>query len=219
MSPDESAIQVDVFVDLVCPWCFLGKRRLAAAIDRFGGPVEVRFRAFQLQPGLPPEGMPADEYFAERFGSAAIVESIHARIRAEGEHDGIAFAFERMDRFPNTYLAHRAVAMAAGAGPAAQDAAAEALFSGYFEHGLDIGDVDTVATALRDAGIGIDREALAGGAGSEAVEADFATARQLGINGVPFFVADNRYAISGALPPEHLAKLLTHAREQRRPAA
>src|SRR5207248_2585886 len=83
------------------------------------------------------------------FGSAAIVESIHARIRAEGEHDGIAFAFERMDRFPNTYLAHRAVAMAAGAGPAAQDAAAEALFSGYFEHGLDIGDVDTVATALR----------------------------------------------------------------------
>jgi len=217
MAVADAPIQVEVFVDLVCPWCYLGKRRLGAAIERFGGPVDVRYRAFQLQPGVPPEGMRSDEYFAQRFGSPATVESMHTRIRAEGEHDGIAFAFERMERFPNTYLAHRALALAAEAGT--QDAAAEALFSGYFEHGVDIGDLDAVMARLGQARAWVDADELAAGGGAESVETDFATARDLSINGVPFFIADRRFAISGALPPEHLAKLLTHARDQRRPAA
>jgi predicted DsbA family dithiol-disulfide isomerase len=217
MAVADASIQVEVFVDLVCPWCYLGKRRLDAAVERFGGPVDVRYRAFQLQPGLPPEGMPSDEYFAQRFGSPATVESMHARVRAEGEHDGIAFAFDSMERFPNTYLAHRALALAAGA--SAQAAAAEALFSAYFERGVDIGDLDAVTASVAAAGAPVDRDDLASGGGSESVDADLAVARELGINGVPFFIADSRFAISGAVPPEHLAKLLAHAREQRRPAA
>ena len=217
MAMADTPIQVEVFVDLVCPWCYLGKRRLDAAMERFGDPVDVRYRAFQLQPGLHPDGMRSDEYFAQRFGSPATVDSMHARIRAEGEHDGVAFAFDRMQRFPNTYLAHRALALAADTG--AQAATAEALFSGYFEHGVDIGDLGAVMACLTRAGADVDGGALAAGGGSESVDLDLAMASELGINGVPFFIADRRYAISGALPPEHLAKLLAHAREQRRPAA
>jgi predicted DsbA family dithiol-disulfide isomerase len=210
-------IQVDVFSDLVCPWCFIGKRRLAKAIDLFGGPVEVRWRAFQLQPGLPPEGVPSREYFAARFGDAATIDAMRARVAAEGEKDGIAFAFERIERFPNTLLAHRAVALAAeqGAGGAAE----EALFAGHFERGLDLGDQAAVLATLEEAGVRVDAGALAAGGGAESVAADLATARELGITGVPFFIADGRFAISGALPPEHLVKLLQHARAQRGAAA
>jgi predicted DsbA family dithiol-disulfide isomerase len=199
-------VTLDVWSDIVCPWCYIGRRRLAAALAEEGpGSVDVRWRAFQLQPDIPPEGLDAAEYFAAKFGGPERLRQIHDRVAGEAAKVGLTLRFDLQRRAPNTLLAHRAIALAPDAG-----AALDALFAAHFEQGLDIGDRDTVLRVVD----GLDAEALDRGDGTDAVHADLQAAREIGVTGVPFFVAGGRVALSGAHEPALLRRLLEAAREQ-----
>jgi predicted DsbA family dithiol-disulfide isomerase len=199
-------VTLDIWSDIVCPWCHIGRRKLALALaDEEPGSVEVRWHAYQLQPDIPVEGLDAAEYFEAKFGGGERVRQMHDRVAAAAAEVGLELRFDLQKRAPNTLLAHRAVAIAPD-----PDAALGALFAAHFEQGLDIGDRDTVVRIVP----GLDAEALDRGDGADAVLIDLQTARDLEITGVPFFVADKRLAVSGAHDPEILRKLLAAAREQ-----
>ena len=209
-------LSLDVFSDVVCPFCFIGRRKLQRALAEEGeDAVDVRWRAFQLNPELPPEGSNHREMLIAKFGSADAVDEAHARIAALGEEVGIAFDFAAAERVPNTFLAHRAIAVAAREGRA--DAAVEACFAAHFERGLDIGDAAVLVPLLvSEAGMASDAlwSALDAGEGAQEVEADLVLAQQAGIHAVPCFIAGERVALSGAHEPALLRKLFAAAREQ-----
>ncbi len=210
-------IVVDVWADIACPWCYLGSHRLAAALrGRAEGSVQVRWRAFELQPGLPAEGVAAEPFFLDKFGSAAARDAAFAAVAAQGAADGVRFDFAAMHRAPNTRLAQRAVVLAEGRGAGQQ--AADALFAGHFAHGADVADLDTILRLLDEAAVPVDvaelRAELVAGAGLDRVVADQRLAAELGITGVPFFLADGRVAVSGAQPASVLAELLDVAEQE-----
>jgi predicted DsbA family dithiol-disulfide isomerase len=209
-------ITLDVWVDIACPWCFIGHRHLDAVLPRdsmANDDVVVVHRAYELQPNMPPRGKPAAGFFEELFGGAEKVAEIHERVAEVGRGVGIDFDFDAMPIVPSTTLAHRAITLVTD--PLAQRRAVDALFSAYFEQGLDITDADVVADAVA-AATGMDGNelsaALARGEGAETVAGDIAEARQLGISAVPTFVADMRVAVQGAQPPEVLKGLIDQAR-------
>lgn len=196
-------MQLDVWSDLACPWCFLGKRRLAQAL-RGRADVEVRWRAFELNPDFPADGAPRS-YLEVKLGGAERLRRAQQGIAALGLEAGIRYAFEKQSRLPNTRLAHRAIAVA----PASQkDALVEALFRAHFEEGLDLSPLDNVLAVSRAAGVPVDLE---GDAGLAQVLEDEALAAQLGIAGVPCFVADQRTALSGAQDVATMGRFLTAA--------
>ncbi|HEY8584342.1 MAG TPA: DsbA family oxidoreductase [Capillimicrobium sp.] len=199
-------ITLDVWSDLVCPWCFIGKRRLEAALaEEPPGAVEVRWHAFQLQPDIPPEGVDAEPYFRAKFGSDEQIAEMRRRVSGIAAGDGLDLNFAAQRRAPNTLLAHRAVKLAPD-----QDAAIEALFKAHFTDGEDIGDRDTVLRLVP----GVDPAALDRGDGAEAVANDLEAAAEIGVGGVPFFVAAGRVALSGAHEPALLRKLVHAGRDQ-----
>jgi predicted DsbA family dithiol-disulfide isomerase len=193
-------LTIDVISDVICPWCFIGKRRLEKALgDR---PATVRWHAFQLNPDMPREGIDRRTYRIRKFGSWERSLELDARVAAAGRGEGIAFNFDRMARTPNTLDAHRIIWLAGERG--VQDAVSEALFAAYFTDGEDLSDRATLSSIA--AGAGLDRaevdELLGGEAGLEAVHAGEHEARRLGVSGVPFFVINGKVALSGAQPPE-----------------
>lgn len=197
------SVTVDVWSDLVCPWCFIGRRRLQAALAKEpAGSVEVRWRAFQLAPDLPPEGVEAERYFNEKFGGPERVKMMHERVAAVAREDGLELRFDLQKRSPNTRLAHRAVKLSPD-----PDAAVETLFSAHFLQGEDIADRETLLRLLP----GLDAGQLDAGEGETEVDEDLDLARRIGITGVPFFVADMRVAVSGAQPAEVLNQLIAQA--------
>lgn len=199
-------VTLDVWSDLVCPWCLVGRRRLERALaDEPPASVAVRWHAFQLQPDIPPEGLEAETYFAEKFGGPERVAEIHGRVAAEAAREGLELRFDLQKRAPNTRLAHRAIKLAPD-----PDAALDALFAGHFQHGEDIGDRDTVLRLVP----GLDAEALDAGGGTDEVDADLDVAARIGVTGVPFFVAGGRVAVSGAHEPALLRKVIAAGREQ-----
>ncbi len=200
---EERVMHIDIVADIVCPWCFIGKRRLERALAlRPDLSVTRSWRAFQLNPDMPSEGIPRELYLAAKFGSPRHAEQAYAALSAAGRGEGIAFAFERIGRAPNTLRAHRLIRLAAARGRG--DEMTEALFRAYFLKGRDIGDTGTLAMIAAETGL--DREEsrlyLAGDAGAEAVLAEDRRARRLGIHAVPCFVLERGYAISGAQEPE-----------------
>ena len=205
-------LRLDVFADVACPWCYLGKRQLEQALAGYPLPVEVRHRAFQLNPGASAAGIPALEYLAKKFGSAERVQQAHARLTAMGAPVGIAFAWDRQV-VTNTRLAHRLVALAAAQGH--EQAALDALYRAYFEEGVNLGDAAAALAALRRHAVPLDypalEAALADGGGDESVDRDVREAGELGIDGVPLFLADGRLAVSGAQPVEVLRSFLDEA--------
>lgn len=164
--------------------------------------MEVRWRAFQLAPELPPEGVDAAGYFAEKFGGPERIKSMHDRVAAVAAEDGLELRFDLQKRSPNTRLAHRAVKLSPD-----PDAAVETLFGAHFLEGEDIADRSTLIRLLPD----LDPARLDAGEGEAEVDEDLALAGQIGITGVPFFVADMRVAVSGAQPAEVLGQLITQA--------
>jgi predicted DsbA family dithiol-disulfide isomerase len=207
-----SPIQIEVFSDVVCPWCFIGKRRLEEALRRLpasSDPPEVRWRAFQLNPWLPREGMDRAEYVAGKFGSAA--EEVYGRVGRVGQQVGISFAFDRIARQPNTVDAHRLVRLAGQ--ESRQDALVEALFRAYFLEGADLTREAVLLDLAERAGLDPQRAqaCLHDDAMTTAVLDEDRTARELGVEGVPFFVFNRRLAVSGAQTPEVLLGALDRA--------
>lgn len=196
-------ITVDVFSDPICPWCFIGKRRIEKAMDaRPDVELDIRWHAFQLNPTMPSEGMERDDYLTAKFGNPENARRLYDDIRAVGERAGIPFAFEQIARTPSTLAAHRLIRYAAGA--ERQSEIVERLFEAYFLDGKDLGDPDMLVRLGSAAGLkaaDLSRY-LASDRNRDTVRAEDMQARQLGIRGVPFFIFDRQYAISGAQEPE-----------------
>lgn len=197
-------ITVDVISDVVCPWCLVGKRRLEKAVAAVAGKHEVvvRWHPFQLNPAMPREGIERRAYRTAKFGSWERSLELDAKLVAVGTGEGVTFAFDKIERTPNTLDAHRLIRLAGEQG--VQDAVVEALFRAYFTEGCDISD----RTVLLDvvAGVGLDHEwaetELNSEDGLAAIRAEEDEARRLGVEGVPFFVINGELALSGAQPPE-----------------
>ena len=209
MSPP--AIPIDIVSDVVCPWCFIGKRHLEAALARFEAPVSVRWLPYFLNPDTPPEGEPYRPFLERKFGGAEALEGIWARVREAGRHVGITFAFEKIALRANTLAAHRLIDRFQQQGNAGRsNELVERLFHAGFCEGRFIGDPAILADIA--ASCGEDRqetvEWLHGEAAVEAVIAQEGRLRQLGISGVPFFIFNGRLAVSGAQPPEVLLDAL-----------
>ena len=183
-------LHVDVFSDVVCPWCFVGKRRLERAIELLGdeATIQVTWRPFQLNPTMPREGIDRQEYRARKFGSLVRSEQLDAQLAAVGREVGLDLRFDRIARTPNTFDAHRLLHLARERG--VQDAVAEGLFRAYFVEGRDVGDHAILADVAAAAGLDRDHVAryLAGTEDVALVADAEAEGRELGIDGVPFFV-------------------------------
>ena len=213
-------MDIDIFSDTICPWCFIGKRRLERALAERPQPdLTIHWRAFQLNPDMPAGGMDRSQYLEQKFGGASNAEAIYDQVRAAGETEGIDFAFERMKRTPNTIDSHRLIRHAANTAPQGQgrqDAVVQALFDAYFLRAEDIGDPEVLAAAAAEAGLDADetRAFLASDAEAEAVRAEDKSARQAGISGVPCFIFNGQHALAGAHPPEVLFQLFDLANQE-----
>ena len=206
-------ISIDVYSDVVCPWCYIGKRRLEQALVRLGEQnmaVTPNWRAFQLNPEMPAAGVARKEYVETKFGGPERAKGIYARVAAVGNEVGIPFQFEKIERQPNTLNAHRLIRYAGDHGK--QDAVVEALFHEFFLALRDIGDVAVLSDIAATAGLNRDAvyAYLSSEQGADAAREEDAVARQLGITGVPFFVFGGKVAVSGAQE----AKALVQAYEQ-----
>lgn len=194
-------VSVDIYSDVVCPWCYIGKRKLEQALLRLGKQniaVKPNWRAFQLNPDMPAAGMARKDYVASKFGGPERAAQIYARVAAVGNEVGIPFQFEKIERQPNTINAHRLIRYSGDKDK--QDEVVEALFRAFFLERRDIGAVDSLSDIA--AAAGLDRGEvytyLASTQGAEAAQQEDTVARQLGITGVPFFVFAGKYAVSGA---------------------
>ncbi len=201
-------MEIDIFSDTICPWCFIGKRRLERALyDRPQANLTIRWRAFQLNPDMPAEGMERRQYLETKFGGASNAATVYAQVSAAGDSEDIPFAFDKIGRTPNTVDSHRLIRYAGEHGR--QDETVQALFDAYFLRGENIGDHDILVAAAVEAGL--DGEAarafLISGAEAEAIRDEDAQARQAGINGVPCFIFNGKHALAGAHPPEVLHQL------------
>jgi predicted DsbA family dithiol-disulfide isomerase len=202
---NERTLTVDIYSDVICPWCYVGKRRLERACRAWDGvPVNIRWRPFQLNPTMPRNGMDRRQYLDAKFGSPAAARAIYDQVSTAGTEEGIHFAFERIARTPNTFAAHRLIWLAGHRGK--QDEMVELLFRRYFLEGGDVGSIETLSLAAAQAGL--DQAAtetfLTGDEGVGEVKAEEAAGHRLGIRSVPYFVFNGANALSGAQPSEQL---------------
>lgn len=206
-------MRIDVFSDVVCPWCFVGKRWLDAALATAGiQDAEIHWHAFQLNPDLPPGGVDRQEYMQKKFGNPETIARIHERVSEAGRSAGIDFRFDAIKRSPNTFDAHRLLSLADTQGR--QHALKEALLNAYFLEGRDIGDRAVLAEIAGKVGMTGDIPGwLASDAAAQEVQDDLNTAARLQISGVPFFIFGGRYALAGAQPPEVFAETLATAQQ------
>ena len=209
-------ITVDIVSDAICPWCFIGKRRFEQAMAAAPQDVEIllAWRPYQLNPEMPPEGMDRKAYLSAKFGGDAKADTIYERVRAAGASVGIDFNFAGIPRTPNTIDAHRLIGLAGRAGR--QDAVVEGLFRAYFLEGRDIGDRAVLAAvaAAADFDDKTIRDYLAGRDDVERVNNEDAMARRMGIQGVPCFILNRKYAISGAQEPAVFLEALEMAKRE-----
>ena len=209
-------MQVDVFSDTICPWCYVGKRRFERALSIRPQPgLRVRWRAFQLNPAMPVEGMERQAYLEAKFGGGDRARSLYDTVRSAGSGESIEFRFDLIKRTPSTLLSHRLLRHAMAQGQ--QDMLLELIFRGYFQEGQDIGDKAVLADMADK--VGMDRDEvmdyLAGTGDAEAIIAEDTVARRAGINGVPCFIFNGRFALSGAQEPEAFLQLFDLAREHK----
>jgi predicted DsbA family dithiol-disulfide isomerase len=212
------ALAIDIISDVVCPWCYIGKRRLESALELYRQrrpetpAPQVTFHPFELNPDLPREGISRADYIAKKFGARGY--SAHDRLVDAGAQLGIPFAFDRIARQPNTLAAHALIDAARAAG--VQPAVKEALMKAFFVDGLDLSDAQTLVRIASEAGL--DRNeaeaALADEARRRAVAEEEDKARALGVHGVPFFIFNGKIAVEGAQPPEVLLEAMLEAEKE-----
>jgi predicted DsbA family dithiol-disulfide isomerase len=200
-------LAIEVVSDVICPWCYIGKRRLEKALAMLGGDLqaEIRWLPFQLNPDMPAGGVPRAEYRRAKFGSPERAKSLDARVAHEGSGEGIAFAFDRIVRTPNTVRAHQLIELAQRQD--AGSAVVDALFRAYFEEARDVGDEAVLGGIAAACGVR-DWPQGADAAGVAALEESM---RGLGISAVPTFIFGRRSGVSGAYPPESLAAVIREA--------
>ena len=205
-------LTVEIWSDVVCPWCYIGKRRFESARAQFDGDVEVVWRSFELDPGAPAvREHTATEHLAAKYGmSVEQAQASHAQMTELAAREGLEYHFERA-RGGNSFDAHRLLHLAAAHDR--QDAAMERLMRGYFTEGVAIGDREALIGLAADVGLDADeaRAVLEGDGYADAVRADEELAQRIGIQAVPFFVLDRRYGVSGAQPAEILVQALEKA--------
>jgi predicted DsbA family dithiol-disulfide isomerase len=207
------SLKIDVYSDVICPWCYLGKKRLEEALKVSGkaGEAEVHFLPYELNPGTPAEGLDHKKHLAEKFGGTHMLDQAHARLTALGKEAGIDYHFDDIQRTPNTLKAHRILWLAEKEGGGNE--AHNAFFKAYFTEGKDLGDQRTLIEVAVSAGLdrakvekllkGNDFEAEVRGAEEKAYD--------IGVNGVPFFVFNDQFAVSGAQDVKTFVKALEKA--------
>lgn len=209
-------LTIDVVSDVMCPWCYIGKRRLEQAMTLSPNiDVEISWRPFQLDATIPTEGMSRQEYLSNKFGGEESAKQIYSQIEEAGEVENLPFAFDLIEKSPNTLNAHRLIRWSQSTGH--QNDLVEKLFQLFFIDGMDIGDKLVLATAAED--VGMDREVVdrlfEGDADLKEVKEDIAQAQRIGVTGVPCFIIDQKYAIMGAQQPETLVQAFQQALAER----
>jgi predicted DsbA family dithiol-disulfide isomerase len=205
-------MQIDIVSDTVCPWCFIGKRRLARALAlRPDVPVQVFWRPYRLDPTIPREGVDRRAYLKAKFGDNPRGTAMGDAIRSEGAGEGLDFAFDKIAKTPNSLDSHRLIRWSTNTG--VQDDVVERLFRAYFIEGRDIGDAQVLTDIAGEAGMDAARvaELLAKDSDLAAVEREAGMANQMGISGVPTFIFDSKMMISGAREAEVLVKIIDKA--------
>lgn len=211
---------VDVIVDTVCPWCYVGKARFEKALAmRPDLGVEIGWRPFQLNPDIPRDGMDRRVYLSEKFGGVDRARQRYAVIGDAGRQEGIDFRFDRIERTPNTVDSHRLIAFARRDGR--EDAMVDALYRAYFTDGRDIGAIGVLAEIAWENGLDGDaaHAYLATDDDRATIIAEDEMARSLGVNGVPCYIVDRKYAVSGAQSPEVFLQIFDLARHEERQVA
>lgn len=205
-------ITVDIVSDVVCPWCYLGKARIEQAIANLEGEVavDVNWRPYQLNPDLPPEGVDHKSYLAAKLGGQAAVDRAHEMLSNLGRESGITFNFDAVKISPNTLDAHRLLRWAAIEGREHQNRAADLLFKANFVDGRNVGDRAVLLDIAEEAGLdrAVVSTLLATDADKDTVTEEIGLAREMGVNGVPCFILDKKYAVMGAQSVEVLTNAL-----------
>ena len=212
---DRRPIRIDVVSDIVCPWCFIGKRRLEKALALASDvPVEVHYRPYYLNEWIPAEGMSRDEYLTTKFGSPERYKGIAQRVQAAAAAEGLVYAVDSISRQPNTRDAHRLIRWAEGIGKAPD--MKQRLMDLYFTEGADLSNEAVLVQAAADVGLDPEdvRAALDSDKDIAEIELEVNAAKEAGIQGVPWFILDGKYAISGAQEPEALAQAIQQVSAQ-----
>jgi predicted DsbA family dithiol-disulfide isomerase len=210
------ALQIDIVSDIVCPWCYIGKRRLEQALALLQqeqpelAPPSLRWLPFQLNPDMPAQGMSRQDYLLRKFGHADGGDR-YAHVKAEGLKEGLAFALERVQRMPNTLKAHALVAAAYATGH--QAAVKEAMMRAFFMEGADLTHDAELLRIAQAAGLPAEaaHAVLQDNAALQIIAEQDAELRQLGIQGVPFFIINRQIGVSGAQPPQNLLAAMQQA--------
>jgi predicted DsbA family dithiol-disulfide isomerase len=204
-------ISIDVVSDVICPWCFLGKRRLDKALSLLPDiEAEINFRPFFLDPTIPPEGLDRNAYMAAKFGEERL-RTIHDPLIKAGKEDGVPYHFDKITRTPNTMNAHRLLRWAKTEGK--QPEIAEALFMAYWNEGRDVGDHQELADIAKAHGMNREKilKALASDQDKDAVLAETTQAQKMGVTGVPTYIINRKYGVVGAQSAELLAEQIKKA--------
>jgi predicted DsbA family dithiol-disulfide isomerase len=219
MSEADQVLTIDIVSDVVCPWCYLGEKRLEEALKDEAGPVAVRWRPYQLDPTIPEGGLDRAEYMEKKFGRTGRLESVHDNLTRLGAEVGVPFAFDKIQRSPNTLDAHRLIRWAAPAGVQAE--VADRLFKAYFVEGRDIGDRKVLIDIAKACGLdaGEVENLLADGADTDLVRQEIEQAQAMGVSGVPFFIFGGRLGVPGAQEPSVLRQAMAEARRAMAEAA
>jgi len=217
MNTNAATLTVDIVSDVVCPWCYIGKRHLESALSQWqaqhpDATVAVRWHPFQLNPDLPLEGTDRKGYLEAKFGGPQRAAEIYARVAAAGRNAGLNLNFDGIMRQPNTLAAHALIAYAQSVDDGRHaDAIAERLFKAYFVDGEFIGDIDVLVAIAAECGLdaALTREVISERATLDQIAGQDANVRQQGVTGVPFFVFNQKLALSGAQPPEVMLDAMT----------
>ena len=209
-----ASVKIDIISDVVCPWCYLGKARLEKALAAMPDVnAEIYWRPYMLDPSIPPLGVDRKTYMEAKFGTGPRLGEIHQQLVTLGKEVGITYNFDDIKIAPNTMDAHRMIRWAAQAGPGIQSKLVNRLFELYFTEGKDIGDHQVLLDVGKEVGMDVSvLEALMPTHAEEGgVIEEIATAKQLGVTGVPCFVINRKYAVSGAQSPEILFEAIKNA--------